>query len=101
MKRSLRELRGHGLSVEFLVTDRHRSIIAYLRDKEGHIIHFFDCWHVAKCENLGCVWDSIPSACYISVYVAAAVSKFLEATGKLKLHKEYLTPERIRSIISR
>ena len=36
------------LEVESLVTDRHPSIIKYVRENFKKIHHFFDTWHVAK-----------------------------------------------------
>ena len=52
MKRCITLLRTNGLVIEAIVTDRHKTLIAYLKTKEGDIIHYFDCWHVAKCKSL-------------------------------------------------
>ena len=39
--------------IKELVTDRHRSIGAWLRSPQvAHIDHLFDIWHIAKCINI-------------------------------------------------
>ena len=45
--RTLEFLKKHGLSVEVLVTDRHRQIAKYVRDKHPEIKHCYDVWHLA------------------------------------------------------
>ena len=41
-------LEEEGLSIDVLVTDRHRQINMWIRDNYGSIKHYFDVWHVAK-----------------------------------------------------
>ena len=54
--RTLEFLKKHGLSVGVLVTDRHRQIAKYIRDKHPEIKHCYDVWHLAKgkLQHLSC-----------------------------------------------
>ena len=36
------------MQVEVLVTDRHKQINKWLREKHPEITHYYDMWHVAK-----------------------------------------------------
>ena len=38
----------HQMTVEVLVTDRHRQINKWLRENHPDINHYYDVWHVAK-----------------------------------------------------
>ena len=46
--RVMKFLEEEGLSIDVLVTDRHRQINKWIRDNYGSIKHYFDVWHVAK-----------------------------------------------------
>ena len=46
--RTLNFLKQQGLSVEVLVTDRHRQIAKYLKTTHPEIEHYYDVWHLAK-----------------------------------------------------
>ena len=46
--RCLQFLQEQDLSIEALVTDRHRQINKWLRDNYPMITHYYDVWHVAK-----------------------------------------------------
>ena len=48
LKRSIAYLRENQLEITTLVTDRHISVNAYIRDKEKDITHYFEVWHVGK-----------------------------------------------------
>jgi exopolysaccharide biosynthesis predicted pyruvyltransferase EpsI len=54
LKRSLQFLKDQQLKIGALVTDRHPSITKMMREEEPYkqIEHYFDCWHVAKCESI-------------------------------------------------
>ena len=50
--RSLRLVENRGRTVNCMVTDRHRQISKYLREREeGQITQFYDVWHVEKSET--------------------------------------------------
>lgn len=44
----LKFLKEHDLDVEVLVTDRHKQINKWLREKHSGVKHYYDIWHVAK-----------------------------------------------------
>ena len=44
-------LQQQGLTVEVLVTDRHKQINKWLRENYPTITHYYDIWHVAKGKN--------------------------------------------------
>ena len=46
-KRTLEKLNTSGLVVSKLVSDRHRQLAKYVREKTD-ISHMFDVWHIAK-----------------------------------------------------
>ncbi|EEC09714.1 hypothetical protein IscW_ISCW007340 [Ixodes scapularis] len=41
-------LKGEGITIEDLVTDRHVTINGRMKTKEPEIHHYSDHWHVAK-----------------------------------------------------
>ena len=51
LKRVLNFLQQLGLTVEVLVTDRHKQINKRLRENYPTISHYYDIWHVAKGKN--------------------------------------------------
>ena len=46
--RALAFLKQESLSVDVLVTDRHRQIAKYVREIHPEIKHYYDVWHLAK-----------------------------------------------------
>ena len=38
-------------NIKTLITDRHRGVAKYIREELPNVLHLFDCWHLAKCEN--------------------------------------------------
>ena len=50
LKRGLRKLKAMDVEIRSVVTDRHVGIANYVKQHEPDITHYFDCWHVAKCE---------------------------------------------------
>ena len=48
LHRCLSFLKEHNLDVAVLVTDRHKQINKWLRDKHSDVKHYYDIWHVAK-----------------------------------------------------
>ena len=48
LKRGLDKLKGHGIDITELVTDRHCQIQKWMRDNHPDTIHSFDVWHLAK-----------------------------------------------------
>ena len=48
LQRVLNFLQQQKLTVEVLVTDRHRQINKWLRECYPSISHYYDVWHVAK-----------------------------------------------------
>ncbi len=49
-KRMTKYVKKSGLTIEELVTDRHRQPAKYIREKSPEILHMYDVWHVAKCK---------------------------------------------------
>ena len=47
-KRSFQFLENHGLDVSTFVSDRHLSIMKYIREELTSVTHFFDLWHLKK-----------------------------------------------------
>jgi len=41
-------LQVHNLTVDVLVTDRHKQIDKWLQEAHSDIKHYYDTWHVAK-----------------------------------------------------
>ena len=50
LQRVLTFLQQEKLTIEVLVTDRHKQINKWLRESYPSIIHYYDVWHVAKGE---------------------------------------------------
>ena len=50
--RAIRFMESHNLSIDLLVTDRHRQIDKWLRTEKKAITHKYDVWHVAKCKGV-------------------------------------------------
>lgn len=48
LKRVLQFLQQEHMTVEVLVTDRHKQINKRLRETFPKIAHYYDVWHVAK-----------------------------------------------------
>lgn len=48
LHRVLEFLYQSNLTVNVLVTDRHRQINKWLREKHPEVTHYYDVWHVAK-----------------------------------------------------
>ena len=48
LERVLLFLKQQGLTVEVLVTDRHKQINKWVRESYPAITHYYDVWHVAK-----------------------------------------------------
>ena len=48
LQHCLNFLKEHDLDVEVLVTDRHKQINKWLREKHSDVKHYYDVWHVAK-----------------------------------------------------
>ena len=48
LRRCMDFLKDNKLTIDVLVTDRHKQINKWLREKHPHIKHYFDTWHVAK-----------------------------------------------------
>ena len=45
---ALQQLTDKGLTVQVLVTDRHKQIAKWMKETHPEIKHYFDVWHVAK-----------------------------------------------------
>lgn len=48
LQRVLDFLQHENMTVDILVTDRHRQINKWLRENYPSITHYYDVWHVAK-----------------------------------------------------
>ena len=48
LSRVLHNLASQSLSVDVLISDRHRQINKWIRETHPSIVHYFDVWHVAK-----------------------------------------------------
>ena len=54
LKRALKFLADNQLKVDTLITDRHKQINKYLRERQPDITHRYDVWHISKSmHNLG------------------------------------------------
>ena len=51
LQRLIEFLKGEGLQIDVLVTDRHKQINKWIRETHPEVKHYYDIWHVAK----GCV----------------------------------------------
>ena len=54
LQRVLQFLQQQGLTIEVLVTDRHREIDKWLRESYPTITHYYDVWYVAKGKGTVC-----------------------------------------------
>ena len=48
LQRVLDFLKNEGITVDVLVTDRHKQINKWIRENHPSVIHYYDIWHVAK-----------------------------------------------------
>ena len=64
LQRVLNFLKQQGLTVEMLITDRHRQINKWLRESHPNIIHYYDVWHVAKGTCVQCIQMYHYALCY-------------------------------------
>lgn len=48
LQRGLAKIAEEELQVSHLVTDRHSQIKKYMREVHPEVVHWFDCWHIAK-----------------------------------------------------
>ena len=80
--RVLKFLQQEKLTIEVLVTDRHRQINKWLRETYPSITHYYDVWHVAKGEELVIV--NLPCILFLMVMVTTGFRKKLEAAAKQK-----------------
>ena len=48
LSRAIDYLSANSLDVKTLVTDRHKQIAKFIRDKHPSIDHRYDVWHVSK-----------------------------------------------------
>lgn len=44
----LEKVKGQGLKVASVTTDRHVQVTKYMRTEEPMIRHYFDGWHISK-----------------------------------------------------
>ena len=51
LQRVLQFIQQQDLTIEVLVTDRHRQINKWLQECYPNITHYYDVWHVAKGKN--------------------------------------------------
>jgi len=62
-------LKHHNLTVDVLVTDRHKQINKWLQETHPDIKHYFDTWHVAKgIISQFCTFEIITVVEYIQVF---------------------------------
>ena len=111
--RGLRKLREQfQLEIDSLVTDRHMQIAAMMRNPRSEfkdINHYFDIWHVSKCESQICILLFVLHSILITSEVVilssflsfAAVTKALRKIAGSDVDNGGLTPERISSITNR
>ena len=48
LHRVMEFLKSELLTIDTIVTDRHRQINKWLRDNHSVVKHFYDIWHVVK-----------------------------------------------------
>ena len=53
-KKCIAFIEKNSLPIKALITDRHKGLAKWMREKHPEIIHFFDIWHIAKslCKEL-------------------------------------------------
>ena len=49
LHRVMEFLKAELLTIDTIVTDRHRQINKWLRDNHSEVKHFYDIWHVGSC----------------------------------------------------
>ena len=49
LHRVMEFLKSELLTIDTIVTDRHRQINKWLRDNHSEVKHFYDIWHVRSC----------------------------------------------------
>ena len=77
LERVLNFLDEQDLTVETLVTDRHKQINKWLRETHDSIAHYFDIWHVAKGSSK-CFFI------FMSVYIVLFMSQVSARSWKLQ-----------------
>ena len=86
--RSIQFLQQQDLTIDLLVTDRHRQIAKWIRESHPEITHRYDVWHVAK--GMECINMCIHACMYINTLTThillqhIGVRKKLEALAKQK-----------------
>ena len=68
LHRCLSFLKEHDLDVEVLVTDRHKQINKWLREKHSDVKHYYDIWHVAKGIPIA-KWSSYDHPYLVCLYI--------------------------------
>ena len=48
LQRVLDFLKNEGITVDVLVTDRHKQINKWIRENHPSVNHYYGIWHVAK-----------------------------------------------------
>ena len=48
LRRSVEHLKGEGVEIKGIVTDRHMQIGKWIRENMEGTTHCYDVWHVAK-----------------------------------------------------
>ena len=48
LHRTMDFLKGEGLQIGVLVTDRHKQIDKWIRETHPEVKHYYDIWHVVK-----------------------------------------------------
>ena len=85
LQRVLHFLKQQGLTVEMLITDRHRQINKWLRESHPNVTHYYDVWHVAKGTSFMYVYSAYhyDQGHYV-IHIITGVRKKLEAAAKAK-----------------
>ena len=48
LQNTVKFFKDSGLKLSALITDRHRQIQKWVRENMVGVLHYFDCWHIAK-----------------------------------------------------
>ncbi|KAI2664085.1 Chaperone protein DnaJ [Labeo rohita] len=88
LKRSLDLLRGHGVTFDSIVTDRHPQVQKFLR--EANITQYFDVWHIEK---------GTPAFCRLEKVLTN--KRILKDVEKLSPHHQTSSLEAFHSVILR
>lgn len=80
LQRGLAKIAEEELQVSHLVTDRHSQIKKYMREVHPEVVHWFDCWHIAK----GMFFLNLYS---IKYHIKILMSEFLEARIHVKINQ--------------